>query len=125
MVSPCLCVGLPHSNPPPPPKIPTVPLLLSLQFPAEDDPYGYGATLPPELFGDDTADDAGGEDGAGGSVGGWDPPPTPSPTPTPPPYAAGAVLEAAVRSPTSPYALLVAGGSLLLAIILCFAIGMR
>lgn len=70
--------------------------LYSSQFPAEDDPYGYGATLPPELFGDDTADDAG-----------------------------GAVLEAAVRSPTSPYALLVAGGSLLLAIILCFAIGMR
>ena len=30
-----------------------------------------------------------------------------------------------ITSPTSPYALLVAGGSLLLAIILCFAIGMR
>lgn len=68
----------------PPPKILTVPLLLSLQFPAEDDPYGYGATLPPELFGDDTADDAGGEDGAGGSVGGWDPP-QPHHRPPPPP----------------------------------------
>uniref|UniRef100_A0A8C2TQH8 Interleukin 6 receptor n=1 Tax=Coturnix japonica TaxID=93934 RepID=A0A8C2TQH8_COTJA len=61
----------------------------SSQFPAEDDPYGYGATLPPELFADDAADGAG-----------------------------GAVLEATARSPTSPYALLVAGGSLLLAIAL-------
>ncbi|XP_031462297.1 interleukin-6 receptor subunit alpha, partial [Phasianus colchicus] len=68
----------------------------SSQFPAEDDPYGYGVTLPPELFSDDTTDDT-----------------------------RGAVLEATARSPTSPYALLVAGGSLLLAIALCFAIGMR
>lgn len=52
-------------------------------------------------------------------------PPNPITDPHPPPHAAGAVLEATVRSPTSPYALLVAGGSLLLAIILCFAIGMR
>ena len=57
-------------------------------------------------------------------MGGWDPP-QPHHRPPPPPHAAGAVLEATVRSPTSPYALLVAGGSLLLAIILCFAIGMR
>lgn len=42
-----------------------------LQFPTEDGAYGYGATLPPELFEDNAADGDGGEARAGGFVRGW------------------------------------------------------
>uniref|UniRef100_A0A8B9DKB8 Interleukin 6 receptor n=1 Tax=Anser cygnoides TaxID=8845 RepID=A0A8B9DKB8_ANSCY len=65
----------------------------SSQLPTEDGAYGYGATLPPELFGDDAADGAG-----------------------------GAVLEASTHSVAYPYPFLVAGGSLLLGIALFIAI---
>ncbi|XP_066842451.1 interleukin-6 receptor subunit alpha isoform X1 [Anser cygnoides] len=68
----------------------------SSQLPTEDGAYGYGATLPPELFGDDAADGAG-----------------------------GAVLEASTHSVAYPYPFLVAGGSLLLGIALFIAIVVR
>ncbi|XP_053906872.1 interleukin-6 receptor subunit alpha [Cuculus canorus] len=63
-------------------------------------PMDYGTrevTLPPELFGDAAADRA----------------------------AGGTVVEASARSVTSPYALVVAGGSLILGIILFVAIVVR
>ncbi|KAM9623239.1 interleukin-6 receptor subunit alpha isoform 4-T4 [Morphnus guianensis] len=66
----------------------------SSQFPMEDGTYGV--TLPPELFGEDAADGAG-----------------------------GAVMEASARSVASPYAFLVAGGSLLLGIALFVGIVVR
>ncbi|XP_032060458.1 interleukin-6 receptor subunit alpha [Aythya fuligula] len=68
----------------------------SSQLPTEDGAYGYGATLPPELFEDDAADGDG-----------------------------GAVLEASTRSVAYPYPFLVAGGSLLLGIALFIAIVVR
>lgn len=60
-----------------------------LQFPTEDGAYGYGATLPPELFEDNAADGDGGETRAGGFVRGWGlceglpPPPHSSPADEP------------------------------------------
>ncbi|XP_074897100.1 interleukin-6 receptor subunit alpha isoform X2 [Buteo buteo] len=66
----------------------------SSQFPMEDGTYGI--TLPPELFGEDAADGAG-----------------------------GAVMEASAHSVASPYAFLVAGGSLLLGIALFVGIVVR
>ncbi|KAM6037747.1 interleukin-6 receptor subunit alpha [Theristicus caerulescens] len=66
----------------------------SSQFPMEDGTYGV--TLPPELFGEDADDDAG-----------------------------GAIVEASARSVASPYAALVAGGSLLLGIALFVGIVVR
>ncbi|XP_059688316.1 interleukin-6 receptor subunit alpha [Gavia stellata] len=66
----------------------------SSQFPMEDGTYGV--TLPPELFGEDAADGAG-----------------------------GAIVEASARSMASPYAFLVAGGSLLLGIALFVGIVVR
>ncbi|XP_072702821.1 interleukin-6 receptor subunit alpha [Ciconia boyciana] len=66
----------------------------SSQFPMEDGTYGV--TLPPELFGEDATDGAG-----------------------------GAIVEASVRSVASPYAFLVAGGSLLLGIALFVGIVLR
>ncbi|KAM9251871.1 interleukin-6 receptor subunit alpha [Cariama cristata] len=66
----------------------------SSQFPTEDDTYGV--TLPPELFGEDGADGAG-----------------------------GATVEASARSVASPYTFLVAGGSLLLGIALFVGIVVR
>ncbi|KAM6112477.1 interleukin-6 receptor subunit alpha [Phoenicopterus ruber ruber] len=66
----------------------------SSQFPMEDGTYGV--TLPPELFGEDAADGAG-----------------------------GAVVEASARSVASPYAFLVAGGSLLVGIALFVGIVVR
>uniref|UniRef100_A0A8B9NCQ3 Interleukin 6 receptor n=1 Tax=Accipiter nisus TaxID=211598 RepID=A0A8B9NCQ3_9AVES len=66
----------------------------SSQFPMEDGTYGV--TLPPELFGEDAADGAG-----------------------------GAVMEASAHSVASPYAFLVAGGSLLLGIALFVGIVVR
>lgn len=96
-----------------------------LQLPTEDGAYGYGATLPPELFEDDAADGDGGEARAGGFVRGC-PPPTPVPQTSPCPLcAAGAVLEASARSVAYPYPFLVAGGSLLLGIALFIAILVR
>uniref|UniRef100_A0A8C8B5P1 Interleukin 6 receptor n=1 Tax=Otus sunia TaxID=257818 RepID=A0A8C8B5P1_9STRI len=68
---------------------------LLLQFPMDDDGT-YGVTLPPELFWEDAADGAG-----------------------------GAVVKASARSVASPYAFLVAGGSLLLGIALFIAIMVR
>ncbi|XP_074665633.1 interleukin-6 receptor subunit alpha isoform X2 [Strix aluco] len=67
----------------------------SSQFPMDDDGT-YGVTLPPELFWEDAADGAG-----------------------------GAVVKASARSVASPYAFLVAGGSLLLGIALFVAIMVR
>ncbi|XP_069739320.1 interleukin-6 receptor subunit alpha [Phaenicophaeus curvirostris] len=68
----------------------------SSQFPMD---YGtQGVTLPPELFGDDDAADR---------------------------AAGGTVVEASARSVTSPYALVVAGGSLVLGIVLFVAIVVR
>lgn len=67
----CPCVGkgtpgqgaVPSNHAPP---------RLLLQFPMEDGTYGV--TLPPELFREDAADGAGGEEGSLGWLqGGWDP----------------------------------------------------
>ncbi|XP_019329672.1 PREDICTED: interleukin-6 receptor subunit alpha, partial [Aptenodytes forsteri] len=66
----------------------------SSQFPMEDGTYGV--TLPPELFGEDAADGAGGD-----------------------------IVEASTHSVASPYAFLVAGGSLLLGIALFVGIVVR
>ncbi|XP_074989564.1 interleukin-6 receptor subunit alpha isoform X2 [Calonectris borealis] len=66
----------------------------SSQFPMEDGTYGV--TLPPELFGEDAADGAG-----------------------------GAIVEASAHSVASPYAFLLAGGSLLLGIALFVGIVVR
>ncbi|XP_068778475.1 LOW QUALITY PROTEIN: interleukin-6 receptor subunit alpha [Struthio camelus] len=65
----------------------------SSQLPAEDGAYGEGATLPPELFGPDAAE----EDAAGDG---------------------GELREAGSPSAASPYAFPVAGGSLLVAVAL-------
>uniref|UniRef100_A0A8B9PC01 Fibronectin type-III domain-containing protein n=1 Tax=Apteryx owenii TaxID=8824 RepID=A0A8B9PC01_APTOW len=69
----------------------------SSQFPAEDGTDGYGATLPPELFGAEPAEEA----------------------------ADGGLAEAGGRSGAAPYAFLMAGGSLLLGIALFVGIVVR
>lgn len=103
---------------------PIAPLCLLLQFPVEDGTYWV--TLPPELFMEDAADDAGGEEGALGWPWRGRDPYVPRPHKTRlPPSAAGAVVEASARSMASPYAFLVAGGSLLLGIALFVGIMVR
>ncbi|XP_067169565.1 interleukin-6 receptor subunit alpha isoform X2 [Apteryx mantelli] len=69
----------------------------SSQFPAEDGTDGYGATLPPELFGAEPAEEA----------------------------ADGGLAEAGGRSGAAPYTFLMAGGSLLLGIALFVGIVVR
>lgn len=111
--------GLPH---------PIAPPRLVLQFPMEDGTYGV--TLPPELFEeDDYDDDDGGEEGSLGWLGvggaGSRGPLIRMTSLCPPPSAAGATVEASARSVASPYAFLVAGGSLLLGIALFIGIVVR
>lgn len=107
--------GLPH---------PIAPASLLLQSPMEDGTYGV--TLPPELFGEDAADGTGGEEGSMGWLPGAGTHGTLIPTRSQSPLsAAGAVMEASAHSVASPYAFLVAGGSLLLGIALFVGIVVR
>lgn len=111
----CRVGGLPH---------PIAPASLLLQSPMEDGTYGV--TLPPELFGEDAADGTGGEEGSMGWLPGAGTHGTLIPTRSQSPLsAAGAVMEASAHSVASPYAFLVAGGSLLLGIALFVGIVVR
>ena len=104
--------------------LPIAPPCLLLQFPVEDGTYGI--TLPPELFGEDAAAGAGGEEGSLGWLRGAGTPRSLIPTRSLSRLsAAGAVVEASARSVASPYTFLVAGGSLLLGIALFIGIVVR
>ncbi|XP_064354946.1 interleukin-6 receptor subunit alpha isoform X2 [Dromaius novaehollandiae] len=87
-------VGTPWTDPQ---DLASEPGPFSSQFPAEDGTDGYGATLPPELFGADPTEEA----------------------------AGGETLEAGSRPGAAPSAFLVAGGSLILGIALFVGIVMR